>query len=92
MEGANLDLKFEIETLNNGKVKLVHQKEMIEKEMENEKKMSGKTEAEVVYFKNILFPPQGDLRPRTLGVAGTSISLRGHSPREPGAGDIFSPP
>ena len=58
LEEDNRDLKGQIELLKNDKVTLGHEKAILDKEMSYKDKALSKSEAEVLYFKNICHGPQ----------------------------------
>jgi predicted nuclease with TOPRIM domain len=92
LEGDNRDLKSDIETLKSDKVNLVHQKAILEKEIVHNGKALAKAEDEVVYFKNILHPPQVSQYPSTSTLGGASVSQRGLSPQNIASNGFVSPP
>jgi len=91
LEGENRDLKSDIETLKSDKVNLVHEKAILEKEIVYNGKALSKAEEEVVYFKNILHPPQVSNYPSTSTLGGASISQRGLSPQNIASNGFISP-
>ena len=92
LEGDNRDLKSDIETLKSDKVNLVHEKAILEKEIVHNGKALTKAEAEVVYFKNILHPPQTSKYPSTSTLGGGSVSQRGLYPQNIASNGFVSPP
>ena len=92
LEGDNRSLKSEIETLKSDKVALVHDKAILDKEITYKEKALTKAEEEVVYFKNICYPPQGSHRPSISTLGGTSVTQRGLSPLNIASNGVISPP
>ena len=78
--------------MKSDKVTLVHEKAVLENEIVHNGKALTKAEAEVLYFKNILHPPQVSKYPSTSTLGGASVSQRGLSPQNIASNGFVSPP
>lgn len=92
LEEDNRDLKGQIELLEKDKVALGHDIAILDNEITHKDKALTKSEAEVLYFKNLCHGPQVSQYPSTSTLGGTSVSQRGLSPQNIASNGFVSPP